>query len=150
MTITTYTFWLRVAAVMQLITALIHSLSLFVKPEPASDIERQIFIMVESYRFDLGGGFHQPLGDLMTGLSMCFCLFFLLGGSVSLFLLRKRAAPDLISGIVDIYIVAYGFCFVWMMLFTFLPPIVLSGTVFLALVITRFAIFRKGVLKGEA
>jgi len=75
-----YAFWLKAAAVTMLATAAIHTMSFFVEPAPTNDTERQIFGLVQEYRFDWGGGIHRPLGDLMTGLSMCFTLLYLLGG----------------------------------------------------------------------
>ncbi len=140
-----YTFWLWAAAITQLVTALIHATSFFVKPEPANDTERQIFGLVDTYKFDLGGGFHRALGDLMTGLSMSFTLLFLFGGLLGLYLLRRKTPDDIMKGVVNIYLIVFGFCFAWMAVFTFLPPIVLSSIVFLLLVVARFSRFDCGL-----
>jgi hypothetical protein len=135
-----YTFWLRAAAVTQAVTALVHSISFFVKPEPTNDTERQLFDLLQNYRFDLGGGFHRAMDDLMTGLSMCLTLLFLFACLVSFYLLQKRVAADVMKGIVNINLIVFGFCFAWMIVFTFLPPIILSGLVFVFLLAARFAI----------
>lgn len=77
------------------------------------------------------------MGDLVTGLSICFSLLFLLGGLISLYLLRKEVAKDVIKGLVNIYIIVFGLCFIWQIIFTFLPPIVFSGLVFVFLIFVR-------------
>ncbi len=133
----TFTFWLRAAAVIQIATALIHSISFFVKPEPANDTERTLLDLLQSYRFDLGAGYVRAMADLMTGLSMCFTLLYLFGGAVLLYLLWKKVDVGIIKGLVNIYLTVFGFCFIWMAVFTFLPPIVLTGLVFVLLVVAR-------------
>ena len=132
-----YSIWLRAVAVVQIATALIHSISFIVGPEPSNDTERQIFSLLQSYRFDLGGGFHRVMADLVTGLSMCFTLLYLLGGLMLLYLLKKKVEAGVMKGLVNIYLAIFGFCFLWMTVFTFLPPIILTGLVFVLLVTAR-------------
>lgn len=139
-----YSFWLRAAAITQIATGLIHSISFFVSPEPANDTERQLFTLLESYKFDMGPGFHRSMGDLLTGLSMCFTLMYLLGGVVVIYLLSKRADAGVMKGLVNIYLVIFGFAFAWMAAYTFLPPIVLTGSVFVLLLVTRLLPFEDG------
>ena len=137
----TYSFWLRAAAIVQVVTALIHSVSFIVSPEPANDTERQLLKLLESYKLDLGGGFHRSMGDLMTGLSMCFTLLYVFGGLIVFYLLRKRIEAGVMKGLINIYLVVFGFSFLWMVVFTFLPPIVLTGLVFVLLVVARIQSF---------
>ena len=137
-----YTFWLKAAAVVQLVTAAIHSVSFFVEPEATNDTERQLFSLVQGYKFDLGGGIHRALGDLMTGLSMCFTLLYLLGGVLIFFLLRSRVDVAVMRGVTNIFLLIFGFAFAWMVIFTFLPPIVLTGVVFVLLLVGRLTIGR--------
>lgn len=122
---------------------MVHTIGFFVKPEPVNDTERQLFDLVQNYRLDLGVGFHRAMGDLMTGLSMCFTLLFLFGCLMSFYLLHKRVAADVMKGVININLIIFGFCFAWMVVFTFLPPIILSGLVFAFLVAARLAVFNK-------
>ena len=133
----TFTFWLRATAIVQIATALIHSISFFVTPEPANDTERQLLNLLDGYKLDLGGGFYRSMGDLMTGLSMCFTLLYLLGGLVVFYLVWKKVDAGVMKGLVNIYLVIFGFGFAWMVSFTFLPPIVLTGLVFVLLIASR-------------
>lgn len=61
-----YTFWLWAAVVFQLLTAVFHSLSLFVSPEPANETERQIQTLITTYKIDAGAGFHPTFSNLVT------------------------------------------------------------------------------------
>lgn len=135
-----YPFWLKTAAVFQLLTAFIHSLSLFFRPPPNNETERQIFDLMQNYKFDFGGGFHRSMSDLTTGLSICFCLACLLGGLMNQYLLRKRIGDDVMQGVININLIVFGMCFAGMLIFTFLPPIILSGLVFVFLVLARIGI----------
>lgn len=132
-----YTFWLKGSAVTMLLTAAIHTTSFFVEPAPTNDTERQIFSLVQEYRFNLGGGIHRSLGDLMTGLSMCFTLLYLLGGVLILYLLRAKVDRAVMRGLTTIMLIVFGFAFAWMALYTFLPPIILTGLVLVLLIAAR-------------
>ncbi|HET6979883.1 MAG TPA: hypothetical protein VFI24_26360 [Pyrinomonadaceae bacterium] len=140
-----YSLWLRFAAGFQLLTALIHGVGLFVSPPPNNDTERQLFGLMDSYRFDLGGGFHRTAAELTTGLSICFSLLCLLGALVNWYLLRKQPGKDLIAGFININLIVFGICFAEMVWFTFLPPIVLTGLIFVFLILARFTISRSTV-----
>ncbi|MBK9155785.1 MAG: hypothetical protein IPM25_16525 [Chloracidobacterium sp.] len=128
-----YTFWLWVAAVLQLVTAAVHATSLFVQPEPADDTQRQLLALMTTYRIDLGAGFHRSMSDLVTALSSCFSFVCILGGAINVFLLRRQAEAGLVRGITVINIFVFGAIFVVMLVFTFLPPIILTGLITLAL-----------------
>lgn len=125
-----YTFWLSAAVVFQLITALVHSLSLFIKPEPANETERQMHELVSNYRMDAGAGFHPTFSDLFTALSSCFTFVCLLGGLTLGYLLLKHPEPKLMRGVIGINLVVFGAVFVVMLVFTFLPPIICTGLIF--------------------
>jgi hypothetical protein len=131
-----YTFWLWTAVVFQLLTALFHSISLFVTPEAQSETERQLISLMNTYRIDAGGGFHPTIGNLFTALSSCFSLLCLLGGLTNILLLKKKASPDILKGSVGTHVVVFGACFAMMAFFTFLPPIILTGLIFVSLVIS--------------
>lgn len=129
-----YTFWLWTAVVFQLLTAFFHSLSLFVTPTPENEIQRQL-IELMTYKMDMGGGFHRSMGNLVTALSSCFTFLCLLGGTTNAFLLRKKAPLDIIRGNVKINILIFGTCFAVMAFLTFLPPIILTGLIFISLIL---------------
>lgn len=133
-----YTFWLWVAVVLQLLTGAAHSLSFFVKPIPTSETERQLLELMANYRLDMGAGIHRSMHQLFTALSACFPLLYLLAALNNIYLLRKRVDTSLVKGLVAIQIVVLGICFGVMALFTFLPPIVLTGLVFMTLSISYF------------
>ncbi len=143
-----YTFWLKTAAVFQLITAFSHLLSFFFRPPPNNDTERQLFDLMETYKFDFGGGFHRSMGDLTTGLSICFCLVCLLGGLMNLYLLRKKVGSDVMHGVININLLVFGMCFAGMLIFTFLPPIILTGLILLFLILARITILNQTASAG--
>jgi hypothetical protein len=128
-----YTFWLSAAVLFQLLTAALHSLSLFVKSEPANDSERQLQALMTTYRLDAGAGFHPSMSSLFTALSSCFSFVCLLGGLTLGYLLLKHTEPSVMRGVIGINVLVFGAIFVVMAVFTFLPPIVCSGLIFVNL-----------------
>lgn len=128
-----YTFWLAAAVIFQLLTALLHSLSLFVRPEASNDTERQMMALMTTHRFDMGGGFHPTAANLMTALSSCFSFVCLLGGLTLGYLLWKQTEPNVMKGIIGINLIVFGAIFAVMAVFTFLPPIILTGLIFVNL-----------------
>ncbi len=134
-----YTFWLWVAIVFQLLTGAVHSLSLFISPVPGNETERQLFELMANYKFDLGAGIHRSMGNLFKALSSCFSLLCLLGGLINIYLLRRKVEAGVVKGLVGIQLVVFGICFGVNAALTFLPPIVLTGLVFVFLAVTYFA-----------
>jgi len=69
--------WLWVAAILQLLTALVHSMSFFAKDVPANETEKQLHELIMTYKKDLGLGFaptfHDFLMALSAGLRYCTC-----------------------------------------------------------------------------
>ena len=130
-----YTFWLWTAVVLQFLTAAIHATSLFVSPVPANETERQLHELIITYQKDLGGGFVRTFADLFTALSSCFSFVCLLGGLVSAYLLKKRASTEIVGGITLIELIVFSAIFAVMVVFTFLPPIILTGLIVLTLLI---------------
>lgn len=141
-----YTFWLWAAVVFQLLTAVIHSFSLFVSVEPANETERQIEALITTYRIDAGAGFHPTFENLFTALSSCFTFVCFLGGLISAYLLRKHADASIVKGITGINLLVFGAIFVVMAFLTFLPPIVCSGLIVICLI----AAFVTNSAKSEA
>lgn len=131
-----YTFWLWVAIVFQLLTALAHSLSFVVTSVPNNETERQLLDILANYRMDMGAGIRRTPGELFKALSSCFSLLYLLCGLINIYLLRKHVDVGVVRGLVGIQLLVLGLCFGIMALWTFLPPIILTGLVFITLAIT--------------
>ncbi len=125
-----YTFWLTAAVLFQFITAILHSLSLFVNVPPANETETQLQTLITTYRIDAGAGFSPTYSDLFTALSSCFTFLCLFAGLINGYLLLKHAEPNLIKGILAINVAIFGVVFLVMAVFTFLPPIVCTGVIF--------------------
>ncbi len=138
-----YKTWLRVSTIFQFITGLIHSISLFRSPAPKNETEKQLFDLLSNYQFDFGAGMHRSMDKVILALSACFTLVYLLGGMINWFLIRAEADSSLIRGIVNINLIIFGLSFAIMVKFTFLPPIILTGLVFVFLIITRLTIKSK-------
>jgi len=124
-----YTFWLTAAVLFQFLNAILHSLSFIVKPELHNDTERQIHELVTTYREDMGTGFHRTFFELFTALSACFPLLCLLGGLTLGYLLLKHTEPELMRPMILINLIIFGALFVIMIVFTFLPPIVMTALI---------------------
>lgn len=116
-----------------LLTAAFHTIGIFVQPEPQNETERQLKELMESYRLDAGGGFRPSMSELVTALSSCFSLLYLFGAWVNCVLLMKADPQGPSRGILTANLVIFGICFAIMAYFTFLPPIVMTGLVFLCL-----------------
>ncbi len=128
-----YSTWLKLAIGLQLITALIHSLSFLTTPVGTNDQEKMLIELMYTYKMDLGAGYQRTMHEVVNALSACFSLIYLFGGVLNIFLLRQKADPALMKGILSIQLAIFGFAFALMVIFTFLPPIVLTGLVFVML-----------------
>lgn len=129
--------------VLLLLNALIHTLTFFFQPSPQNETERQLFDLMANYRQDFGAGFKRSTKELVNALSACFSLVCLLGGLTLMFLARKQVDVRILKGVVGIHAVIFGICFAVMAKFTFLPPIVLTGGIFLSLLLSYFLIPRQ-------
>ena len=138
-----YRFWLWFAVVVLFVNALIHSVTLFLEPSAKNETERQLFELMTNYKLDFGLGFKRSMNELTTALSACFSLVCLLGGLTLGFLLRQQAEPRIIKGVACIHVVVFAICFAVMVVFTFLPPIILSGLIFLSLLLGYLLIPRQ-------
>jgi hypothetical protein len=137
-----FTFWLWLAVVFQLLTALAHSLSFFVTQIPTNDTERQLLELMGTYRLDMGAGFHRTTHQLFTALSACFPLLYLLGGLNNIYCMKKRIDAGVLRGLLAIQLIVFGIGFGVMVVFAFLPPIMLTGLVFVCLAAAFFLIPR--------
>lgn len=137
-----YSLWIRIAAGFQILTGLVHAISLFVHPEPGNEDERKMIELMETVKLDLGAGFQKTFMDLFMDLSAHFTLAFLLGGLINWFLLQKKADSSIIKGILTINVIIFGLSFGLTLVHAFLPPIILTGLSFLFLLISRISVAR--------
>jgi hypothetical protein len=128
-----YTFWLAAAVLFQLITAVVHFISLFIRPVPEDETELQLLTMLASYQKNLGAGFLRTYSDLLTAMSSCFAFLCLLAGLTLGYLMCKQVEPAVMKGVIAINVGIFGAAFVVMAVFTFLPPIILTGLIFVNL-----------------
>jgi hypothetical protein len=125
--------WLVV--VFMFLTGAVHSLSLFVTPVAGNATEQQLLDLMANYKLDLGGGFHRSMNELVTALSSCFTLLCVLGALTDVCLLVKRVPVEIVKPLLAGQLIVFGICFALMAAFTFLPPMILSGLVFVFLML---------------
>ena len=133
-----HTFWLWLAVVFQLLNAVGHSLSFFITQVPTNETERQLLELMGTYQLDMGAGFHRTTHQLFTALSACFPLFYLLGALNNIYCLKTRVEPRVLRALLAIQAIVFGIALGVIIVFAFLPPIVLSGLVFLSLTVAFF------------
>lgn len=135
-----YKTWLKVAAIFQLITAVTHAITLFITPPPNNETEKQLFELMSTYKFDFGAGFHRTMDELTLTLSSCLSLLCMFAGLISFYLLKKKAGPDIMQGIITLNLVVFGILFILTIAFTFLIPISQIGLILLFLILSRFTL----------
>jgi hypothetical protein len=67
--------------------------------------------------------------DLFTGLSACFSFLYLLGENDQPLHGSKNISPQIMKGLTSINLIVFGGPFLVMLIFAFLPPIILTGLV---------------------
>src|SRR5712691_1866223 len=77
-------------AVVLVLLGLVHSLSLFEKPVPANDTERQVMDLMSNYRFNEMGSM-RSMDNFLRGFSISFMVGMLGLGALDLLLARERA-----------------------------------------------------------
>jgi hypothetical protein len=135
-----YITWLKITAISQFIIAIIHAISLFFSIPPGNDTEKQLFALMDTYKFDLGAGFHRTMNELTLVFSACLCLLYLFGGLLNWYLLRKKVESQIMKGVITINLIVFGICFVLTTIFAFLFPIILTSLIVLLLILSRFTI----------
>ncbi|MEP6795959.1 MAG: hypothetical protein ABJB16_16645 [Saprospiraceae bacterium] len=135
-----YTFWLKIAATLQILTAMLHSLSFIDKPRGTNDAEKEMINLMTTNKMDMGAGFTPTMMDIITSMSVGFALMLLLGGVINWYLLRKKASPEILRGIIIINIIVFGISFVANYFLTFLPPILCTGLIFLCLILAYITV----------
>lgn len=134
-------FWVKVAAVLQLLTAFFHSLSLLQDMVPTDEKEKQMLDLMTQHHMDMGMGFKPTMMDIMTSFSISFTLLFVLAGFINWHIAKKKLDYGTINSILLINQFVFFICFLAMWFLTFIAPIVCVGLILAALVV---AFFTKG------
>lgn len=123
-----YSVWTVI--VMQALTGIFHTIGLLADTPPKNDTEKQLMALMDDYHMPDGMGFSPTVSSLFFALSACFSLLCFMGAMLNFYLLRKKVSPGLIKGINGIQAIIFGVCFVIMLFYTFLPPVVCTGLIF--------------------
>lgn len=86
----------------------------------------------------MGARFKRSFGQLFIGVSACFTIIYLLGAALNWYFLKTGISGEVWKGLLLIELVTYGIIFLLQARFTFLPPIIVTGLVFLLLIGTYF------------
>lgn len=135
-----YATWLKATSILQFLAAVIHAATLFVTLPPTNETEKQLYTLMDTYKFDFGAGFHRTMGELTLVFSACFCLVCLLGSLVNWHLFRNKIEPGIMLGIININLLVFGILFGLTATYAFLPPIILTGLIVLLLIFSRLTI----------
>lgn len=138
----TYTTWLKAAAIVQLLTALSHAATLFVELPATNETEKTLTTLMDTYKFDLGAGFHRTMAEMTLVFSASFGLVNLFGGLINGYLIVNKASREMISPILSINLIVFGMLLVLVIRNTFLMPMLLIGLSVLFLLIARLTINR--------
>lgn len=124
-----FSFWLWGLVTFQLLTALFHSLSFFVKPEPENESEKQLQDLIYNYKKDMGAGISRSFADVFFSLSFSFALMCVLGGIINWYMKKMQISNDVWKGLLLIETIVFGILFLVMLEFTFLPPIICTALI---------------------
>ncbi len=128
------------AAIFQFINVVIHLTSFFITPVPNNETEKQLFTLMDTYKFDLGAGFHRTMSELTLVFSACLCLVCLLGGLLNWYLLQKKVEPEIMKGVIMINLIVFGILSGLAIIFTFLMPVISVGLIVVFLILSLFTI----------
>ena len=134
--------WVITIIVFQLLTAAIHSISYFIKPTAANETEKQLLDLFNNYRTDMGAGFNPSTAELFLTFSIAFTLLFIFGGLINIALLKSSASINVLKSIIGIEVLIYGIMFIATAVLTFLPPIILTGLVFVICMAAYFSLLK--------
>ena len=136
--VSNFSFWIWGAIIVQALSAIFHSLSFISKPNPRNDTEKQLIDLLQNYKLDMGGGIKRSFAHLFIGVSICFTFIYILGAVMNFYFLRSGITPDLWGGFLLIQVIMYGIVFLMQIRFTFWPPIIVTGLVFIFLLGSYF------------
>jgi hypothetical protein len=132
-----FTFWFKVAATMQLLTAAFHIIGLTMKPNPKNKTEKQLFYLVRDYKFDMGAGMQRTYHDIHFSMSLCFTLLCIFSGILNWYLTKQNLPTATTIGIINIQLIIFSILFFLMLRYTFLPPIISTGLIVGFLLVAR-------------
>lgn len=133
-----FSFWIWGTIVAQLLTAAFHSLSFIAPQKPRNDSEKQLIDINTKYMLDMGGGIKRSFYNLFIGVSACFTIIYIMGGVLNWYFVKAGISAEVWKGFLLIQLIAYGVIFFLQVRFTFWPPIIVTGLVFLFLAGTYF------------
>ena len=116
---------------LQLLTAFFHSLSFVAKPKPKNETERQLIDLVSNYKPDMGGGIRRSFSQMFIGVSTCFTMVYTFGAVINWYFVKSELSSETWKGLLLIELVSYAILFILMIRFTFWPPIIVTGLVFI-------------------
>lgn len=125
--------WIWIAMVLQILTAAIHSVGLFVQLPAGNETEAQMMKLMSTYKMQMGSGFEPTMDNLFLSMSVSFSLLCVLAGLVNLILLKRKADSDVVTGIVGIQVLIFGVACAVMSIYTFLLPVVCTALIFISL-----------------
>ena len=135
-----YSFWLKAAIISQGMTGIFHVLGIISGSKPNNDTEKTLLDLMQNYKFDLGSGFLHSMDDIKLAFSISFALLLFFSAALNFYLLKTNIAPNIVKGVIVINLLTYIPCFITMVMFTFLPPIVCTGLITLFLMIALLQI----------
>lgn len=133
-----FSFWIWGTIITQLLTALFHSLSFISSSKPRNEAEKQLIDLITNYKINMGAGINRSFYNLFIGVSICFTFIYLLGGILNWYFLKAGISAGAWKGFLLIQLIIYGVIFLLQVRFTFLPPIIVTGLVFIFLAGTYF------------
>ncbi len=125
-----YTFWFTAAILFQIVTGIVHLLSLFLTPTVTDDTHRQILTLVTSYKINAGAGFTPTYYNLFTAFSSCFTFLCIFAALTNGYLLIKHTEPAVMRGIIGINVAIFGMVFLTFLYFTFPSLVFFAGLIF--------------------
>lgn len=128
-----FSFWIWGAIITQLLTACAHSLSFIAKPKPANETEKQLLDLMGNYKLNMGGGIHRNFKSLFIGVSICYTFIYIFGAVLNWYFLKPQTESQIWEGLLLIQVIIFGIVLFFQVRFTFWPPIIVSGLVFLFL-----------------
>jgi len=135
-----FRFFAWAATIMQWLTGAVHSMSFFVAPEAKNETEKTIIDLTHNYRPDAGMGFPPSFSHLFFFITISFALLCLFAGSINAWFLKKDLSAGLWNGFLLIQTLVFGILFLAMVFFTFFPPILCTGLIFVFLLCTLFSV----------
>jgi hypothetical protein len=133
-----FSFWIWFTIIMQVLTAIFHSISFFAPAKPRNDTEKQLVDLVKNYKMDMGAGIKRSFGNLFVGVSTSFTLIYIFGALINWYFLKEGPSLETWHGFMLVQMIIYGLIFVLQLRFTFLSPIIVTGLVFIGTAGTYF------------